>query len=174
MARNELVQNQLEFDNVALLTLTDRAAIILSTQWNNPTASFLMKRLRYFAQYTNRTTNDDGPLLIGCAHGDANVSEIAEAMNTRNVNGPDDITNMLDQDQAWVVYQNTVVPFEVQGDQAYGQAQPGWMSFGGKNGIPNVEGAGMVPFLYNTGVGALTTGSLINGIVQIQGVWLND
>ncbi len=171
---NELIQNQLEFDNVALSTLAARSAIILSTQWSNPTSSFLMKRLRYFAQFANRSANDDGPLLIGCAHGDASVTEIEAAMNERNVNGPDDITNVLDQDNAWVVYQNTVVPFGVQGDQAYGQAQPGWMSFGGKNGIPCLEGSGMVPFIYNAGVGALTTGTLINGIMHIQGVWLRD
>ncbi len=169
-----LVSNQLEIDNVPLLTLAARAAIILSTQFSNPTASFLMKRVRYYAQIANRTANDDGPILIGCANGDATVSEIAAAMNERNVNGPDDITNMLDQDNAWVVYQNTVVPFVYQGAVAEGQAPSNWINFGGKNGIPAIEGSGMVLFAYNSGVGALATGILVNGITQIQGVWLRD
>ncbi len=121
LRNNKLVQNQLEFDEVALGTLASRAAVILTTQWNNPTASFLMKRVRYFAQLALRTASDNGPILIGCAHEDANVSEIAAAMNQRNVNGPDDITNVLDEDQPWVVYQNTVVPVMIQGDQTYGQ-----------------------------------------------------
>ncbi len=169
-----LVQNQLEFDNVPLLTLAARAAIILTTQFNNPTSTFLMKRIRYLAQFSNRSSNDDGPILIGCANGDANVSEIAEAMNERNVNGPEDITNVLDQDKAWVVYQDTVRPFVVRGDQAYGQVAPHWTKFPGKNGTPALETSGMVVFAYNAGVGALTTGMLINGIAHIQGVWLRD
>ncbi len=169
-----LVSQQLEMDNVALLTLGARAAIILSTQFSNPTNSFLMKRVRYFAQIANRSANDDGPILIGCAHGDATVSEIAEAMNERNVNGPDDITNVLDQDNAWVVYQNTVMPFKYTGGVAEGATATHWINFGGRNGIPALEGSGMVLFAYNAGVGALTTGVLVNGITQIQGVWLRD
>ncbi len=169
-----LVNQQLQFDEVALGTLQPRAAIILSTQFSTPTASFLMKRVRYFAQLALRTASDNGPILIGCANGDANVSEIAAAMNERNVNGPDDITSMLDQDTAWAVYQNTVVPFVIQGDQTYGQAPHGWINFGGRNGIPAIEGAGIVPFVYNSGGAALTTASLIDGICHIQGVWLRD
>ncbi len=169
---HKLVQNQLQFDNVALGTLGARAAIIINSQWNNPTNSFLMKRVRYFAQIANRSANDDGPILIGCANGDANVSEIADAMNERNVNGPDDITNVLDQDKTWVVYQNTVVPLIYSGGVAEGASPTAWMDFGGKNGIPNLEGSGVVVFAYNAGVGALTTGGLINGISHIQGVWL--
>ncbi len=167
-----IVSQQLEFDEVPLLTAAARTAVILTTQFNNPTNSFLLKRVRYFAQLVLRTASDNGPILLGCAHGDATPVEIANAMNERNVNGPDDITNVTDQDNAWVVYQNTVVPVMIQGDQTYGQASTGWISFGGKNGIPAIEGSGMVVFAYNAGSAALTTGSLIDGICQIQGVWL--
>ncbi len=169
-----LVQNQLEFDNVALLTLAGRTAIIVNQQFNNPLTTFLMKRIRYFAQFTNRSSNDDGPLLIGCANGDAIVTEITAAMNERNVNGPEDITNVLDQDTAWVVYQDTVRPFVVQGEQAYGQVAAHWTKFPGRNGTPALEASGMQIFVYNSGVGALSTGMLINGIAHIQGVWLRD
>lgn len=168
-----LVSQSLNIDKVDLLTLGARSALILTTQWNNPTASFLMRRVRYFLNIVAREANDDGPILIGCAHGDANVSEIAAAMVERNVNGPDDITSMLDQDTAWTVYQNTVVPI-VLFALTEGQTETNWINFGGKNGIPNIEGSGMVIFAFNSGSNALTTGSLVNGIAQIQGVWLND
>ncbi len=172
---HRLVQNELDVNTVAMLTLGARVAIALNTQFNNPTTSFLMKRVRYFLQMAGRSTADDGPILIGCANGNANVTEIGEAMNERNVNGPEDITNVLDQDKTWVVYQNTVVPMIVRGDQTYGQvATSRWIDFGGKNGIPALEASGMQVFAYNSGSGALTTGMNINGIVQIQGVWLRD
>ncbi len=171
---HSLVNNQLQVDAVALATLSARQALIVNTQFSTPTASFLMKRLRYFVQLVGRTAGDDGPLLIGAANGDATVTEIANAMNERNVNGPDDITSMLDQDLAWVVYQNTVTPLKIRGELTEGAAQSAWISFGGKNGIPAIEGSGMVIFVYNAGGGALTTGSSVNGIVQIQGVWLRD
>ncbi len=167
-----LVNQQLSLANVALATLASRAAVIINTQFATPTNAFLCKRMRFFAQLQNRSTQDDGPILVGACNGDADVSEIAAAMNERNVNGPDDVTSMLDQDTAWVVYQNTVVPMVIRGDQTFGQASPTWMNFGGKNGIPIQEGSGMALFAYNSGEGALTTGSTVNGIAQVQGVWL--
>lgn len=171
--RHGLVSQSLNIDKVALGTLAARSAVILTTQWNNPTHSFLMRRVRYFLSLIVREANDDGPILIGCAHGDADVSEIAAAMVERNVNGPDDITSMLDQDTAWTVYQNTVMPI-VLFALTEGQTDSKWINFGGKNGIPNFEGSGMVIFAFNSGSNALTTGSLVNGIAQIQGVWLNE
>lgn len=170
---HSLVHNQLEVTATALGTLAARTALIINTQFSNPTNAFLMMRIRYFLQMVGRTSLDDGPILIGCAHGDATATEITEAMNSRNVNGPDDITNVLDQDQPWVVYQNTVVPMVVRGDQAYAQIDHTWLSFSRK-GIPALEGSGMVIFAFNPGNGALTTGSSINGICHIQGVWLRD
>ncbi len=171
---HQLVNQALTVDTVALATLQPRAALIINTQFSTPLQSFLLQRLRYFLQLQGRTANDDGPILIGCCHGDASVSEIAAAMTERNVNGQEDITSMVDQDLAWIVYQNTVVPIEIQGDQTYGQAPNNWMKFGGKNGIPAIEGSGMTIFAYNSGSAVLSTGSAINGQVMVQGVWLRD
>ncbi len=95
-----LVNQSLNIDKVALGTLSARSALILNNQFNNPTQSFLLKRVRYFLQLLVREANDDGPLIVGCAHGDATISEIEAAMVERNVNGEDDITSMLDQDTA--------------------------------------------------------------------------
>ncbi len=170
---HSLVNQSLNIDKVALGTLAARAAIILTTQFNNPTQSFLAKRIRYFLNLVGRTAADDGPIIIGAAHGDANVSEIAEAMVERNVNGQDDITSMLDQDTAWTVYQNTIIPI-VLFSLTEGESPSEWLNFGGKNGIPLLEGSGMVIFAFNAGSNVLTTGQLVNGIAMVQGVWLRD
>ncbi len=169
-----LVQQQLTIDNIALGSLAARNALILNTQFATPTNSFLAKRIRFFAQIVGRTAADDGPILIGACHGDADVSEIASAMNERNVNGPDDITSMLDQDLVWIVYQNTIVTIEMKAALTEGQTPTSWLKFGGKNGIPLQEGSGMALFAYNAGVGPLATGITVNGIAQVQGVWLRD
>ncbi len=169
-----LVQNQLTFDTVALGTLGSRNNVNINAQFVTPTASFLMKRIRYYAQLVGRTAADDGPIVIGCARGDATISEVSEAMNERNVNGPDDITNMLDQDKPWVVYQNTVVPMIPGAALTEAWAPAHWLRFNKKTGIPLIEGAGMQIFAFNCGSGALATGSSINGIAHLQGVWLRD
>ncbi len=170
-----LVNQSLTVDTVALGTLAARTAVIINTQFSAPTNSFLLKRARYFLQLSGRSTADDGPILVGMAHGDATASEIAAAMVERNVNGPDDITSMLDQDTAWVVYQNSVKPFIIRGDQTYGQVEiSDWFQPGGQKGIPLIEGSGMVLFAFNSGSGALTTGSNVNGLTMVQGVWLRD
>ncbi len=168
-----LVSQQLSFDTVALGTLSSRNDVIVNTAFSTPTNAFLCKRIRYFAQLVGRTAADDGPIVIGCAHGDASVAEIAAAMNERNVNGPDDITNMLSQDDAWAVYQNTVTPFVIGAELTEGQTKSHWINFGGK-GIPIHEGSGLVVFAFNCGSGALTTGSSVNGLAHLQGVWLRD
>lgn len=168
-----LVNQSLVVDTVALSTLSARSALDLNTQFANPTSSFLMKRVRYYLQVAGRTVGDDGPLLVGCAHGDASISEIEAAMIERNVNGPDDITSMLDQDTAWTVYQSTVMPLLIQANGLTGQTAGHWLKFG-KNGIPALEGSGMKIFVYNAGSGALSTGSTVNGLAMVQGVWLRD
>ncbi len=169
-----LVNQSIEVDSVALATLQPRAALIINTQFSAPKQSFLMKRVRYWLQLVGRTAADDGPLLVGLCHGDASVSEIASAMTERNTNGQEDITSMLDQDLAWVVYQNTVVPIVYTSALTEGSTPHSWQHFGGKNGIPAIEGSGFTMFIFNSGSAALTTGSSINGQGQLQGVWLRD
>ncbi len=168
-----IVSQSLTVDTLALGTLGSRSAIVLNTQFSNPKTVFLMKRFRYFLQLVGRTIGDDGPILIGMARGDATTSEINAAMVERNTNGPEDITSMLDQDTAWVVYQNSVLPIIIQGDGTHGQPTTSvWLSPGGRKGIPLLEDAGMQIFAYNAGSAALSTGSTVNGLVFMQGVWL--
>ncbi len=169
-----LVNQSLSVDKVALSTLAARTALQINNELGAPTSSFLMKRVRYLLNIANRTINDDGPILVGCARGDATISEIDSAMTEHNPFGPEDITQSLTEDSAWVVYQNTIMAEKIRGDGTEAQIDSGWINFGGKNGIPALEAAGMQVFVFNAGSNVLTTGTTVNGLVMIQGVWLRD
>ncbi len=168
-----LVQQALNTDGVALGTLAARSALTINSQMNANSTTFLMKRIRYYLQLVGRTAADDGPLIIGCARGDATISEIEAAMNERNTNGPEDITSMLDQDLVWVVFQNTLTKITHGALVSEGQTSSGWHKFA-KKGIPMLETVGVQIFIYNAGAGALSTGSSVNGQSYLQGVWLRD
>ncbi len=169
-----LVQQTDTINAEALATLGGRSALQLSNNFAGITATFLMKRYRIYCQLVGRTLADDGPILVGFAKGDASTTEINSAMTEGNTAGPGDTTQSLTEDESWVVYQNTVHAIPLSGDGTEGTLDTGWMSFGGKNGIPAAEGTGWQVFVYNAGSGALTTGSSVNGIAHTQGVWLRD
>ncbi len=168
-----LVQQTLKVDAVALGTLASRIALAINAEMTAPESTFLMKRYRYFLQLVGRTLADDGPVLVCINHGNASLAEVAAAIMEINPIGPSDATQMLSQDSPWMVYQNTVRAFVMRGDGTESVMDSDWHNFGG-NGIPATENGGLAIHAFNAGSGALTTGSSINGIVQIQGVWLND
>ncbi len=170
----QLIQQTLQVDAVALGTLGGRTASELNSVWNDPESSFLMKRFRYLLQLTGRTITDDGPIVVLLNAGDVSTSEIAVAMLELNQIGPSDTTEMNTHNLPWNVYQNTVQPFIYRGSGTEGVINGEWHEFGGKNGIPNLESNGLSAHAFNCGSGALTTGVTINGLIQIQGVWLND
>ncbi len=169
---HQLVNQMLLVDAVSIATLNARTALLLRSV-AALTGSFLMKRIRYFLHVTSLTANDDGPILAMIGNGDASLAEIAAAMTESNTSGPDDLSQMLTQDESWSVYQNTIVVFKVTGDGVHGQTPNDWINFGGKNGIPALEGAGFSVFAFNAGSGQNATGT-VSGIVQLQGVWLRD
>ncbi len=170
-----LVHQNLVIANIALGSLGVRSSIALQTGWTSPEASFLMKRYRMILQVTSLAIQDDGPIIIGLANGNATTTEMNTAMNQINTEGPSDPTQMLAQDNVWVIYQNTLETFtmvqDTAGDVYQGFLTTDWKSFGGK-GIPNIEEAGVQVFAYNSGNGTLTTGGVVSGVVQIQGAWL--
>ncbi len=172
---SSIVQQTMVVNALALDTLGGRTALIVNSAFNGITATFLMFRLRYFLQYVARTADDDGPLLVGVARGDATLAEIQNALLEANTAGPGDTSQMLTQDETWSVYQNTVTVFNRSGgDPTERFVDTAWIGFGGKNGIPAIEGTGFQLFVFNAGSGALATGSSINGLVQVQGRWLRD
>jgi len=163
-------------DTVALGTLAARTAIALNTVFNAITATFLMKRIRYLLKIAGSTLGDDGPILVGVAKGNATIAKIGSAMIENNTAGPDDVTQSLTEDTSFVVYQNTVTSLigESTVEDGHPATKSGWVSFGGKRGIPAQEGSGWQLFAFNSGSSALTTGAVINGLSHIQGVWLRD
>lgn len=168
-----LVQQAMLVEAVALGTLAARTAIVLNSDFNAITATFLMKRIRYLLQLVGRTANDD-QIIIGLAKGNASIAEIASAMIENNTAGPDDVTQSLTEDTSFVVYQNTVSVLLPNGGGAEAAPKLGWSAVGGRKGIPAQEGSGFQLFAFNAGAGALATGSSINGIAHVQGVWLRD
>ncbi len=171
--RHGLVHQNLVVDNVALSTLAAKTALALNTAWNSPEASFLMKRTRFLLKARGMVADDDGgPVIILLAHGNATVAEVASAMSEINAQGPTDITEALTQDNAWIVYQNPIQMLQKKTAATEAYTTTEWMNFGGKNGIPNMEEAGVTLHAYNAGNGNLDTGMTIQGLVQIQGVWL--
>jgi len=166
----KLIQQAEAVDNVALSTLASLTSLQLSNLFVNITATFLMKRVRYYLMIHSIAT-DEGPFCVGVAHGNATQAEIAAAITEGNPNGPSDVTQRLGEDAAWVVAQNTVVfPQDLTGGQFFTNGE--WMSLG--KGIPWPEDAGWQIFIMNLDGTALTTGGEVQGIVQSQGVWLRD
>jgi len=172
-----LVHQNLTVTNVALGSLGLRTAIAIQSGWTTPNTTFLMRRARMFLQATELATADDGPVLVGLAHGNATVGEIASALTQINSEGPDDITQGLNQDQSWTVYQDSVRQFHRESSGTADKMvyiESGWMKMGGKSGIPLVKDGGVQVFAYNSGNGVLTTGAVVSGVVQIQGTWLRS
>ncbi len=170
-----LVQQTLAVDTVALSTLGSRAAIIInSTLGTGILQSFLVKRVKYLLTLIGKTIVDDGPIAILLNKGDATAAEVGLAMTEINTAGMMDTTQVLTQDNAWTVFQNTVKAFVPRGDGTAAVLDTGWFSIGGKNGIPIQEGQGISAHAFNCGSGALTTGASVNGLILLQGVWLRD
>ncbi len=168
-----VIQNE-TISDLALGTLGGRTALTLGTAYNGITATFLMKRFRIWVQLKGVTAGEGFPFLVGIARGDATATEIAAALNEGNTSGPQDTTQVLTQDESFVVIQKTVRALftggidNTQGNLAIDISMPG------KNGVPFAEGSGWQTFIYNADDDALTTGSTIQGQSQFWGVWLRD
>ncbi len=165
--RGALVYQSEVIGDVALSTLTGNTALIVSSNFNGLTATFLMKHVEINLQLEG-VTADEGPFLVGIANGNATVTEVTSAMNEANNIGPDDVTQQLTQDNAWVVYQKGVQAMTpITSTLHHLKAS---MSFG--KGIPWAEGSGWQWFIYNADPAALTTGAVLKGRIRSQGVWL--
>ncbi len=159
--------------DTALLTLAARTAQDLQTSFTGITATFLIKRIRFWLKLIGRTAGDDGPLFVGICPGDISVSEIALAINEANTAGPGDTTQRLTQDNAWSVSRWSFLKFEHNAALTEGELPSRWLNAPGK-GWAAKEGTGWKTFIFNAGNGSLTTGITIGGLTEVQGVWLRD
>ncbi len=163
-----------QVDNVALTTLAARTAIAIDADFASVTATFLAKRVRY-QLHVEGITGSEGPFVIAIAAGNASAAEVTAAWNARNTTGPADVTQSLTEDQPWIIWQDSVeflageenspTDFHSHGD---------WHKLGGGKGIPAVEDAGWQLFLINVDGTALTTGGIVKGTYQVQGIWLGS
>ncbi len=159
-------------DSVALTTLGARTALLIETALTSLAASFLLKRVRYWLKLVG-VTADEGPHLVGIADGNANTTEIIDSMTVTNTLGPHDRSQMLNQDRAWTVLRDSVRMMRTVHSDTTKYLTGGWVKFKGR-GIPMKESAGMQAFIFNASDAALTTGSVIEGMIEYQGVWLRD
>ncbi len=172
-----IVQN--EQISSTLGTLASKTALSLSSVLSSTLAnSFLMKRWRGTV-FVDSVDDTEGPFVIGLARGNATVAEIAIAFTEANTVGRTDVTQVLTEDSAWTIHQNSVVMLKPDGAaQGTGTNKVNWIatfdiSFGRK-GIPWSESEGWQVFFINLSNGAMTTGAGIDGWTQAWGVWLRD
>jgi len=167
------VQNG-EVADVALSTLASQNALLIDGDFVSIKATFLMKRIRYFLQLEG-VTADEGPFLLVLAPGNASIAEIADALISRNTVGVHDVTQTLKEDAVWAgAFQMSVEMLKpVGGPAATTFVSSGdWISFG--KGLPAVEDGGWSLNIFNADAANLTTGGVIKGNYQIQGVWLGS
>ncbi len=163
--------------NKALSTLAASDALDLDLALGQLTTTFLIKRVRFFLKAVG-VTAEEGPLLIGMASGNTSIAEIELGMQITNTVGPQDTTQTLSQDEAWKIYRNTIEMLRPEAVETTLYSSGKWINFPGR-GIPalGAQGSGAGGFrswVFNAGTAALTTGAVVKGIIEYQGVWLRD
>ncbi len=167
-----LVHQSEDVAGVSLSTLAARGAIQIGNDFDGITATFLMLRMRWFLQIEGITA-DEGPIGAIVHRGDASGSEVQNGINHQNTAGPDDTTQMAAQSDTMNVFLDTLRMFRLYDGGTRGQLTTGWIKLA-KKGIPMAESTGWAISAYNADSSALTSGALIKGVVQYQGVWLRD
>ncbi len=174
---NTLVIQNLVIDDVALGTIGARVAVSINSQLTAPTASFLVKRIRYFLQLNEVNNANEGLLLITPTQGDVTAAEAASAFTEVNTAGPSDTTQMLTQDNVWVAWQKAARCMEPIAEDGAGTGVHNAfliedVSMG--KGMVAREGIGVAFQAINLNNNAWSTGATIGGLIQLWGVWLRD
>ncbi len=173
--KNELVIQNLLVEDVALSTLAARAAISINSTFNAPDQSFLVKKVKYFLQMTLMPNGEDGHVLVVLNNGDATAIEVAAAFTEINTSGEDDTTQTLTQDNVWSVWQRTARKFWTRSVTASGdQAAQLYADISLGKGMVIQEGQGIAAHAVNLNNNVLATNSVIQGLIQLWGVWLRD
>ncbi len=167
-----LIHQNEPVEDVALTTLAARTALQIAADFSAIAATFLIKRVRYFLTLQSVATNE-GPFMVALAQGDVTAAEASAAFTEGNTAGPSDRSQTLSQDESWNVYQASVEKLMPADSGGFHQSSGQWINMPGR-GIPAPEGAGWQAIVFNADNAALTTGSIIKGIIQYQGVWLRD
>ncbi len=172
---HRLKLQNLVVDDVDLSTLAARTAVAINSQFTTITATFLVKRVKYMLRAASKVVGD-GPIIVCIAKGGATIAEVNAAFTEINTNGPDDVTQVLTEDEAWTVWQKSARQMREAGEL---DANTGIIELIADfklpgRGMPALEGAGLGIFAVNLGNNALSTGVVVSGVVQLWGVWLRD
>ncbi len=159
-------------DDLALSTLAARAAVLLDSAFSTSLKNtFLVKKVKYFLHLSGATAGQAANILACLNKGDATATEVAQAITELNNVGPEDTTQSLDQDRPWTIWQNTLKGFTPRGTASEAVLIEE-ISLG--KGMPAISGQGISISAFNNDGTALDTGIVVNGMVQLWGVWLRD
>ncbi len=154
---------------LALGTLASVTAVALNVNYGTGlTRSFLIKRLKLQAAFV--AANGADSIVIGFARGDMTVAQISTALDT-DINDPNDFDSWATMMQRNGILYQTLVALGPGGTGAAGRQID--VRVGGSKGLPMTAGEGVQLFAYNPGA-ALTTGSIVQGLFQLVGVWLDE
>jgi len=166
-----MIQN-LVVNDAALSTLAARAALsINSTFATSIKNSFLVKRIKYLLHLTGATTGQASSIVCALCPGDVTAAEFALALTEINTVGPEDTTQERTADNAWNIWQKTLRGFEDSSDPTVAVLFEEISM--GKGMVARSEQGVACQVVNNDGT-ALDTGIVINGLIQLWGVWLRD
>ncbi len=171
--RGGLICQNGQVEDIALGTLAGRTSLQIDGDFGNATATFLAKRVRYFLGISG-VTSGEGPFLVGMGSGNATTAEFTQAWVNRNTSGPLDETQTLLEDTSWTVVRDSMEMLNLNPSTVHAQTMGQWHVLGGGKGIPFPEGAGWILQVFNCDNAALSTGAVIKGTYEVQGVWLRD
>ncbi len=169
---NHLQVQNIPVNDLALSTLASRAALLLASTFGTTLKNtFLVKKVKFFLHLVGAANGEAENILIGIAKGDATAAEMAAALNEINTVGPEDTTQVLTSDNVWTIWQNSVQQMKSDGTGVNAGVEKE-ITLG--KGMPAISEQGIQIFAYNNDGTLLTTGGVINGLVQLWGVWLRD
>ncbi len=159
---------------VGLATLATETGIIVDgSSFQATTKGFLVKKIHL--QIFWKGPAAEQPIIVGVCGNDSGVSGGFAAGVLAPLLDPNDREAYLTVEEiVKTVWHETTRILVESANQEGATLVDYWVSVGGGKGIPCPSGAGPEVFAFNAGVGTLTTGSSIEGLVTYYGVWMED
>ena len=169
---NHLQIQNIPVNNIALSTLGARAALLLASTFSTSIKnSFLVKKVKMMLHLTGATTGAASAILVALGSGDITVTEFAAALTEINTVGPEDTTQIRTSDNVWNIWQKTLSMFADSSDPTVAVIDKEYSL--GKGMVARSE-QGILAMAFNNDGSALDTGIVVNGLIQLWGVWLRD
>ncbi len=129
-------------------------------------APFLVKQIQMNGGVHDLDPTDG--VIFGFAQGDATIAEISSAL-------AQSATDSFDVGEIAPVFKKSLIFWEtLRYLSSENNTINEMIKIGGGKGIPLAETKGINAFVFNAGVGSLTTGASANLLSTIKGVWLGD